>query len=64
MLVQPLYPVLAACIAQDRAPRPDELERVAQRILREGSVGTRGTLLDRRMAVRAARTALIGASKN
>jgi hypothetical protein len=64
MLVQPLYPVLAACIAQDRAPRPDELERVAQRILREGSVGTHGTLLDRRMAVRAARTALIGASKN
>jgi len=58
-----LYPVLAACIAQDRAPRPDELERVAQRIMREGSVGTPGARLDRRMATRAARTALIGASK-
>lgn len=57
----PLYPVLAACIAQNRAPRPDELERVAQRIMREGSVGTSGTLLDRRMAARAARAALIGA---
>lgn len=59
-----LYPVLAACIAQDRAPRPGELEHVAQRIMREGSVGTPGALLDRRMATRAARTALIGASKS
>jgi len=59
-----LYPVLAACIAQDRAPLPDELEHVAQRIMREGSVGTSGTLLDRRLAVRAARAALIGAPKN
>jgi hypothetical protein len=63
MVVQPLYPVLAACIAQDRAPRPDELEQVAQRIMREGSVGTPGAHLDRRMAAHAARTALIGASK-
>jgi predicted kinase len=43
-----LYPVLAACIAQDRAPRHDELEHVAQRILREGSVGTADSRLDRR----------------
>jgi hypothetical protein len=55
-----LYPVLATCIAQDRAPRPDELEQVAQRIMREGSVSP-GALLDRRMAARAARIALIGA---
>jgi hypothetical protein len=55
--------VLAACIAQDRAPRPDELERVAQRIMREGSVGVPGAILDRRMAARAARIALIGAPK-
>jgi len=60
----PPYPVLAACIAQDRPPRPDELEHVAQRIMREGSVGTSGALLDRRMAARAARTALIGTPKN
>jgi hypothetical protein len=59
-----LYPALTACIAQDRAPRPDELEQVAQRIMREGSVGTPGALLDRRMATRAARTALIGAPKS
>jgi len=59
-----LYPALTACIAQDRAPRPDELEQVAQRIMREGSVGARGTHLDRRMAARAARTALIGSPKN
>jgi hypothetical protein len=63
MVVQPLYPVLAACIAQDRAPRPDELEHVAQRIMREGSVGTPGARLDHRMAARAAYTALTGASK-
>jgi hypothetical protein len=62
--VQPLYPVLAACIAHDRAPRPDELEHVAQRIMRKGSVGTAGAGLDRRMAARAARTALIGAPKS
>lgn len=59
-----LYPALAACIAQDRAPRPDELERVAQRIMRESSIGAPGASLDRRMAARAARTALIGAPKN
>jgi len=59
-----LYPVLADCIARDRAPRPDELEQVAQRIMREGSGGASGTRLDRRMAARAARTALIGAPKN
>ncbi|MBW8842446.1 MAG: hypothetical protein JF608_11700 [Sphingomonadales bacterium] len=65
MIVQypSLYPVIAACIAQDRPPRPDELERVAQRIMREGSAGTPGARLDRRMAARAARTALIGAPK-
>jgi len=66
MFVQapPLYPVLAACIVQDRAPRPDELEYVTQRILREGSVGAPGTHLDRRMAAHVAHTALIGAPKN
>jgi len=66
MLVQapPLYPVLAACIAQDRAPRTDELEYVTQRIMREGSVGAPGTHLDRRMAARVAHTALIGAPEN
>jgi len=32
--------------------------------MREGSVGTPGALLDRRMATRAARTALIGAPKS
>jgi hypothetical protein len=63
MLVQPLYPALTACIAQDRAPRPDELERVAQRILREGSVGTPRARLDRRVALRAAHTALVGTPK-
>jgi len=59
-----LYPVLAACIAQDRGPRPDELEHVTQRIMREGSVGRPGVRLDHRMAARAARTALIGAPTN
>jgi hypothetical protein len=44
-----LYPILAACIAQDRLPRPDEVERVAHRIMREGSNGTTGAPLDRRM---------------
>jgi hypothetical protein len=55
--------VLAACIAQDRAPRPDELERVAQRIMREGSIGMPDAILDRHMAARAARIAMIGAPK-
>lgn len=66
MFVQspPLYPVLAACIAQDRAPRPDELEYVTERIMREGSIGAPGAHLDRRMAARAARAALVGAPKN
>jgi hypothetical protein len=64
MFVPLLYPVLTACIAQDRAPRPDELERVAQRIMREGSIGTPGAVLDPRIAARAAGIALIGASKN
>ena len=59
-----LYPVLAACIGQDRAPRPDELEHLTQRIMREGSVGAPGTHLDRRLAARVAHTALIGAPKN
>jgi hypothetical protein len=59
-----LYPVLADCIARDRAPRPDELDHVAQRILREGSVGAPGAFLNYRMAARAARAALIGAPKN
>jgi hypothetical protein len=58
-----LYPILAACIAQDRLPRPEEVERVAHRIMREGSIGLSGAPLDRRMAARAARTALIGARK-
>jgi hypothetical protein len=58
-----LYPILAACIAQDRLPRPDEVERVALRIMREGSNGAADAPLDRRMAARAARTALIGARK-
>jgi len=60
----PLYPALTACIAQDRAPRPDELEQVMQRIMREGSAGAPGARLDRRMAARAARAALLGAPKN
>ncbi|HEX7851373.1 MAG TPA: hypothetical protein VF485_16710 [Sphingomonas sp.] len=58
-----LYPILAACIAQDRLPRPDEVERVAHRIMREGSIGLPGVPPDRRMAARVARTALIGARK-
>ncbi|MGN6817824.1 MAG: hypothetical protein ACTHJR_04050 [Sphingomonas sp.] len=58
----PRYPVLAACIAQDRAPRPDEVDRVARRILREG-LGTRtggDEATAQQLAVRAARTALLG----
>ena len=58
-----LYPILAACIAQDRLPRPDEVERVAHQITREGKNGAAGAPLDHRMAARAARAALIGARK-
>ena len=29
------YPALAACIAQDRQPRPDEIDCVARRVIRE-----------------------------
>ena len=56
------YPILAACIAQDRAPRADELNRVALRIAREGlgAAGDRDEAATRRRAISFARTALLG----
>ncbi|MBS0479448.1 MAG: hypothetical protein JSR79_09125 [Proteobacteria bacterium] len=53
------YPVLAACIGQDRAPRPEEIERVAHRVLREG-LSVRRDAAARNLAVRVARIALFG----
>jgi hypothetical protein len=57
----PPYPILAACIAQDRPPRLDEVNRVARRILREGSIGAAVARIGPRAALRAARVALAGA---
>lgn len=58
----PAYPILTACIAQDRAPRPDEVDRVARRIRREGlgMAENRDEAAMQRLAVRIARTALSG----
>jgi len=59
------YPILAACIAQNRAPRPDEVDIVALRIIREG-LGARDDRPDaalQRLARRAARTALHGSTR-
>lgn len=56
------YPILTACIAQDRAPLPDEIEQVARRVRREGFAATidRDDPVARRVAIRIARTALLG----
>jgi acetolactate synthase regulatory subunit len=56
------YPVLTACIAQDRAPRPGEVEQVARRVRREGFAATavRDDAAAQRLAIRIARIALLG----
>jgi len=56
------YPILTACIAQDRAPRPGEVEQVARRVRREGFAETavRDDAAAQRLAIRIARTALLG----
>lgn len=56
------YPILTACIAQDRAPRPGEVEQVARRVRREGFTATadRDDPAAQRLAMRIARTALLG----
>jgi hypothetical protein len=54
------YPILARCIAEDRRPRPDELDHVARRIRREGSIGLPGPSMKVSAAMNAARTALTG----
>lgn len=55
------YSALAACIAQDRAPRPDELDRVAARVMQEGfATRVARDVVTRRLAIRVARTALLG----
>jgi len=53
------YPILIACIGQDRAPLPDEIDRVAHRILREG-FGDHDGATAQRLAVGVARLALLG----
>lgn len=58
------YSILIACIGQDRAPRIDEVERVTQRVLREG-FGTRDKrdhAAALRIADRVANIALLGGS--
>ena len=56
------YPILTACIAQDRAPRPGEVEQVARRVRREGFAATvvRDDAAAQRLAIRIARIALLG----
>jgi drug/metabolite transporter superfamily protein YnfA len=56
------YPVIVACICEDRLPSPGELKHVASRISREALFGRHSAsgFAARRTALRAARAALAG----
>ena len=55
------YPVIAACIREDRRPSPDELKKVTRRIWREVHAGRDPAgFAARRSALRAARASLEG----
>lgn len=56
------YPALADCIRNQRPPTPNELKRVAARMLRETGIDMTGSVAftDRRAALHAAKAALLG----
>lgn len=56
------YPALADCIRNQRRPTPNELKRVAARMLRETGIDVTRPVgfSDRRTALRAAKAAILG----
>jgi len=56
------YPALSDCIRNQRPPTPNELKRVAARMLRETGIDATRSIgfSDRRTALRAAKAAILG----